>query len=37
MVQMLNAQERSESEWREIITEADSNLELSRILVSISS
>ncbi|TEY74877.1 hypothetical protein BOTCAL_0068g00020 [Botryotinia calthae] len=32
MVQMLNAQERSESEWREIITEADSNLELSRIL-----
>ncbi|KAF7929020.1 hypothetical protein EAE99_004764 [Botrytis elliptica] len=32
MVQMLNAQERSESEWREIITEADSNLELTRIL-----
>ncbi|TGO46651.1 hypothetical protein BOTNAR_0574g00050 [Botryotinia narcissicola] len=37
MVQMLNAQERSESEWSEIITEADSNLELTRIFVSISS
>ncbi|KAF7880104.1 uncharacterized protein EAF02_007741 [Botrytis sinoallii] len=34
---MLNAQERSESEWREIINEADSNLELTRILVSLSS
>ncbi|TVY37151.1 O-methyltransferase [Lachnellula occidentalis] len=32
MVQLLNAQERSESEWREIISAAGSNLELTRIL-----
>lgn len=35
MLQLLNAQERSESEWREIISAADSHLELTRILVSI--
>jgi hypothetical protein len=34
MLQMLNAQERSESEWREIISAADSHLELTRIIVS---
>lgn len=34
MLQLLNAQERSESEWREIISAADSHLELTRILVS---
>lgn len=34
MVQMLNAQERSESEWREIVSAADSRLELTRIIVS---
>lgn len=34
MLQMLNAQERSEAEWREIISEADSHLDLTRILVS---
>ena len=36
MVQMLNAQERSETEWQDIISAADSKLELSRILVSYS-
>lgn len=33
MVQLLNAQERSESEWKEIVTAADSRLELTRIIV----
>lgn len=33
MVQLLNAQERSESEWREIVSTADSRLELTRIIV----
>lgn len=37
MLQMLNAQERSEPEGREIISAADSNLELTRILISNSS
>ncbi|KAH8703679.1 O-methyltransferase-domain-containing protein [Talaromyces proteolyticus] len=32
MVQLLNAQERSESEWREIVSAADSHLELTRII-----
>jgi hypothetical protein len=30
MLQMLNTQERSESEWREVIRTADSRLELTR-------
>ena len=34
MLQLLNAHERSESEWTEIISAADSHLELTRILVS---
>lgn len=34
MLQLLNAQERSESEWRGIVSAADSRLELTRILVS---
>jgi hypothetical protein len=34
MLQMLNAQERSESDWREIISAADPRLELTRIMVS---
>ena len=33
MVQLLNAQERSESEWKEIVTAADSSLELTRTIV----
>ncbi|KAJ4304886.1 hypothetical protein N0V90_000414 [Kalmusia sp. IMI 367209] len=32
MLQLLNAQERSDSEWEEIISEADPRLELTRIL-----
>ncbi|OAG07853.1 S-adenosyl-L-methionine-dependent methyltransferase [Paraphaeosphaeria sporulosa] len=32
MVQMLNAQERSESDWRDIVSAADSRLELTRII-----
>lgn len=34
MVQLLNAQERSESEWNEIVRAADAQLELTRIIVS---
>jgi hypothetical protein len=35
MVQLLNAQERSESEWQEIVSATDPRLELTRIIVSI--
>lgn len=31
MLQMLNTQERSEAEWREVVAEADPRLELTRI------
>jgi len=31
MLQMLNTQERSEPEWREVVSAADSHLELTRI------
>jgi hypothetical protein len=34
MVQLLNAHERSESDWRDIVSATDSRLELTRILVS---
>jgi hypothetical protein len=30
MLQMLNTQERSESEWREVVRAADARLELAR-------
>jgi hypothetical protein len=30
MLQMLNTQERSESEWREVVRAADARLELTR-------
>ena len=31
MLQMLNTQERSEDEWRDVITTADTRLELTRV------
>ena len=31
MLQMLNTQERSEPEWREVVRAADSRLQLTRI------
>lgn len=31
MLQMLNTQERSEREWREVVSATHSNLELTRI------